>query len=144
MINSQHYTKEQIAVWAPVKSLEPEGWLKKFLTTNPFVAQIEDQVVGFAELQNGHIDCFYCHHLWIGQGVGSALMDKIFEEACQKNITHVYADRVSITAKPFFEKRFTVISEQIFVRNNVNFLCYKMEKKLRFEAVIRVHAFKPL
>lgn len=29
-INTQHYTKEQVDVWAPTSSLETEGWAKKF------------------------------------------------------------------------------------------------------------------
>jgi len=28
-INIQHYTEEQIDVWAPATSLETEGWAKK-------------------------------------------------------------------------------------------------------------------
>ena len=39
-INSQHYSKEQIDAWAPLKSLEAGGWSKKFLKTNPFVAVV--------------------------------------------------------------------------------------------------------
>lgn len=36
------------------------------------------QIVGFAEFEpNGHIDCFYCHHEWIGKGIISALMKEI-------------------------------------------------------------------
>ncbi len=82
LINSQHYKKEQVDVWAPTTSLETEGWSKKFLRTNPFVATIEQEIVGFAEFEpDGHIDCFYCHHNWIGKGVGFELMRKINEEA---------------------------------------------------------------
>lgn len=29
-INIQHYTKEQVDVWAPTSSLETEGWAEKF------------------------------------------------------------------------------------------------------------------
>ncbi|MHB1949598.1 MAG: GNAT family N-acetyltransferase [Gammaproteobacteria bacterium] len=42
------------------------------------VAVMDDKIVGFAELEdNGHIDCFYCHHEYQGCGVGSALMREI-------------------------------------------------------------------
>jgi putative acetyltransferase len=131
LINSQHYTKEQVDVWAPLTSLEAEGWSKKFLRTQPFVAVIDQDIVGFAEFEpNGHIDCFYCHHKWIGQGVGSALMRQIHEEAHEQKITRIFAE-VSITAKPFFERQgFTVVCEQTIVRNAVELTNYKMEKLL--------------
>lgn len=129
LINSQHYTKEQVDVWAPESSLNAERWKIKFMRTNPYVAVVDHQVVGFAEFEpDGHIDCFYSHHDWIGKGVGSALMQSIFEEAHQKRINRIYAE-VSITAKPFFERHgFTVICEQTIVKNEVKMINYKMEK----------------
>lgn len=69
-INIQHYTEEQIDVWAPATSLETKEWEKKFSRTKPIIATVGDEIVGFAEFNpNGHIDCFYCHHEWIGKGV---------------------------------------------------------------------------
>ncbi|KIC73430.1 GNAT family N-acetyltransferase [Candidatus Protochlamydia amoebophila] len=69
-INIKHYTQEQVDVWTPELNLEGEGWKKKLLRTNPIVAVIEGKVAGFAEFEpDGHIDCFYCHHEWIGKGV---------------------------------------------------------------------------
>ncbi|WP_068467557.1 GNAT family N-acetyltransferase [Candidatus Protochlamydia phocaeensis] len=131
LINSQHYTKEQVDVWAPSSSLEPAGWEKKFSRTKPFVALIGEEIVGFAEFEpNGHIDCFYCHHKWIGRGVGTALMRRIHEEAQRQHISRIFAE-VSITAKPFFEKQgFTTICEQTVTKNQVALINYKMEKIL--------------
>lgn len=130
-INSQHYSKEQVDVWAPLKSSEAEGWSKKFSKTNPFVAVVGEEIVGFAEFEpDGHIDCFYCHHDWIGKGVGSALMHKINEEARKQNIDKIFAE-VSITAKPFFKKEgFRIVCEQTVVLNDVKLINYKMEKIL--------------
>lgn len=131
-INSKHYTQEQVDVWAPESSLEGEGWQKKFLRTNPLVAVVGDAVVGFAEFEpNGHIDCFFCHHDWIGKGVGSALMREIFQRAKNYPINYLYSE-VSITAREFFEKHgFVVIAEQKMVRKGIELLNYKMEKKLQ-------------
>ncbi len=82
-INIQHYTEEQVNVWAPKLSVEnTEGWAKKFPRTQPIIATVAAEIVGFAEFEpNGHIDCFYCHHEWIGKGVGSALMKEILQRA---------------------------------------------------------------
>ena len=128
-INIQHYTEEQVDVWAPATSLETEGWAKKFPRTRPIVATIGDDIVGFAEFEpNGHIDCFYCHHEWIGKGVGSALMKEILQRAKSSHIDLIFAE-VSITAKPFFEKwEFRVITQQTIVRKGVELTNFKMER----------------
>ena len=130
-INAKDYTKEQLDVWAPKSSLEANAWAKKFKKTQPLVAIIDEQIVGFSEFEpTGHIDCFYCHDKWIGKGVGSALMDTIFEQAKKQGIPRVFAE-VSITAKPFFEKYgFLVTKEQQIERQGIKLTNYKMEKKI--------------
>ncbi len=130
-INIQHYTEEQVDVWAPTSSLETEGWAKKFSRTKPIIATVGDKIVGFAEFEpNGHIDCFYCHHEWIGKGVGSALMKEILQRAKNSHIHLIFAE-VSITAKPFFEKwGFRVITQQTIVRKGIELTNFKMERTL--------------
>ena len=88
-----------------------------------------EKIVGFAEFEsNGHIDCFYVHHEWIGKGVGRALMKEIFIRAKKSNIKRVFVD-VSITAKPFFrEKGFKVINENRVFIDGVELINFRMEK----------------
>jgi putative acetyltransferase len=135
-INIQHYTQEQVDAWAPKTSLDKDSWAKKFERTQPFVASADRLVVGFAEFEpDGHIDCFYCHHEWIGRGVGSALMNAIHEKASQEGIKRIWAE-VSITAKPFFERwGFITVNEQTVIQRGVELTNYKMEKLLGKGAV---------
>jgi putative acetyltransferase len=128
-INIQHYTQEQVNEWAPTSSLETEGWAKKFAKTNPIVAIVDDKIVGFAEFEsNGHIDCFFCHHDWIGQGAGSALMKEILQRAKTNHIHHIFSE-VSITARQFFEKNgFKVVAGHTSVRNGIERTGFKMER----------------
>ena len=130
-MNIADYTEEQINVWAPASSLDTEKWAKKFSKTNPIIATVEDKIVGFAELEpNGHIDCFYCHHDWIGKGIGSALMKEIFLRAKKNGIRQLFSE-VSITAKPFFERHgFTKIEKQIVIKTDVKLTNFKMKKNL--------------
>jgi putative acetyltransferase len=130
-VNIRDYTEEQVHVWAPETSHEISYWLEKFKTSKPFVALIENIIVGFAEFESdGHIDCFYCHHEWIGYGVGSALMNVIDKKARQLKIQRIYAE-VSITARPFFEKQgFTITEQQTVFLNDVGLTNFKMEKFL--------------
>lgn len=112
-INAKDYSSEQINAWAPITSLETEGWVKKWEKILPIVAVLNQQVVGFAEFKNnGYIDCFYCHYEYQGCGIGTALMSEIEDKARKSNIKRIFAE-VSITAKPFFEaKGFNVVKEQ--------------------------------
>lgn len=129
-VNTRDYSEEQVNAWAPKCSIENlEGWRKKWLNLPPLVALAEDIPVGFAEFEpNGHIDCFYVHHKFQNQGVGTALMAAIEAKAVDNNIHRIYAE-VSITAKPFFEsKRFQVIKQQTVNIRGCELTNFVMEK----------------
>lgn len=128
-INSKDYSKEQIEAWAPKSCLELEGWQKKWKANPPMVACYHDNIIGFAEFEdNGHIDCFYVHHLWQGNGAGLALIKAIEEKAKAKNIKKIFAE-VSITAKPFFDKMgFRIVKEQLVNIRGVNLKNFVMNK----------------
>jgi aminoglycoside phosphotransferase (APT) family kinase protein/GNAT superfamily N-acetyltransferase len=131
-INIKDYNEEQIDAWAPKSSLEVEGWLKKWNKLPPIVAKRDTKIVGFAEFdeKTGYIDCFYCHHEYIGQGVGSKMMKEILKRAEVNNTNRIYAN-VSITAKPFFEYYgFLLVKDQIVECRGVKLKNYVMEKML--------------
>lgn len=130
-VNAKDYSEIQLDAWAPKISLEAERWAEKFAKTKPLVAVIDATPVGFAEFEpNGHIDCFYCHHEWIGFGVGSALMGAIHAIAHDKKIVKIFAE-VSITARPFFEKwGFIVTEQQVVSIKGIELTNFKMEKML--------------
>ena len=130
-INAQDYSTEQVNAWAPVSSLETVGWVKKWQKIPPMVAVINDKIVGFTELEdNGHIDCFYCHHQHQRVGVGSALMQAVEDKARKNKINKLFAE-VSITAKPFFTAQgFIVTKEQSVSIRGMRLTNYVMEKIL--------------
>ncbi len=130
-INIKDYSPEQINAWAPLSSVETEGWIKKWHRVPPFVAVLNDTIVGFAEFEDsGHIDCFYCHHDYQRCGIGTALINAIEDEAKKNNIKKLFAE-VSITAKPFFiAKGFKVVKEQSVNIRGVNLTNFVMERLL--------------
>ena len=147
-VNTRDYTEEQVNAWAPSDSLQDySGWQTKLDKIKPFVAEIDSTIVGFAEFEpNGHIDCFYVHNEYQGAGVGSSLIQAIFEMAKQDNINRIYAE-VSITAKPFFKaKGFKVVKEQTVNLRGVELKNFVMEKHLLsgfvFEKATRKQAQK--
>ena len=129
-VNARDYTAQQIRAWAPGIP-DNAFWSNRFLTRAVFVAELGDKIIGFAEFEkSGHIDCFYVHHEHIHQGVGSALMTKLKDEARAANVHRLFAE-VSITAKGFFEKRgFVVKEERTTEYHAVEFQLYLMERFL--------------
>ncbi len=127
-VNRQHYSAEQVEAWAP-DDYEFEKWQKTMDETRPFIAEIDDEIVGFADLQaDGYIDYFFCHADHQGQGVGRALMEKILKTAADKQMPHLYSN-VSITARPFYEKfGFGVAREQQLELQGVKLTNFRMEK----------------
>jgi len=130
LINGQDYTNAQCEYWAPWDKNIGE-WEGHVRIRNPFVAECNGAIVGFAELEpDGHIDYFYCHHQWQRKGVGTLLYDAIEREACRLLLDCLYTE-VSITAREFFLSRgFEIVGEED------NFICgasakrYLMRKKI--------------
>jgi putative acetyltransferase len=131
-VNSQDYTTEQIAVWSAAAADE-KLWQTKLHTRSTYIAEANGHVVGFAMLaSNGYIDCFYCHHHYQQQGVGSKLLHHLETIARTLGIQRLFSE-VSITAKPFFQhKGYGVVTEQVVERQGVSFCNFLMEKYLEY------------
>ena len=112
IVNGRDYTSEQCERWAPA-IVDMLKWKERIRVQNPFVAEEDGRILGFAELeQDGHIDFFYCDHNHLRIGVGSELYRAIEEEAQRLKIPRLHA-AVSLTAKPFFLRMgFEVVKEQ--------------------------------
>jgi len=129
-INVKDYSQEQLDAWAPASLLEDYStWSLKLEKSKPFVALLNEKIVGFAEIEpNGHIDCFYVHHKYQGMGVGASLMQAIDEEAKKESIARIFSE-VSITAKPFFLNHgFKIIEQQHVQLRGIEFINFKMNK----------------
>lgn len=111
-ILGRDYTSEQCERWAPAVA-DMSQWTERIRARNPFVAEHDGQILGFAELEpDGHIDFFYCHHAHQRQGVGRRLYEAIEAEATRLQISCLHA-AVSTTAKAFFLRMgFAVVKEQ--------------------------------
>src|SRR5580704_6773468 len=67
---SRDYTPEQIQAWAP-KGLDMNLWACRIRGINPFVAESNGEVVGYADLQaNGYIDHFFVSGTHARRGIG--------------------------------------------------------------------------
>ncbi|MCG6200649.1 GNAT family N-acetyltransferase [Psychromonas antarctica] len=132
-INKQDYNSAQLKAWAP-ESMDLFIWNKRMSDIEPFIAEIEGKIVGYADLQaDGLIDHFFCDQFYQRQGVGKALMMHIFQTSRAKNIKYFFA-LVSITAKPFFEHfGFKVKKEESVELGEQTLICFQMEKRVDTE-----------
>ncbi|HEV2701448.1 MAG TPA: GNAT family N-acetyltransferase [Steroidobacteraceae bacterium] len=103
LVACRDYTTEQIEAWAP-SELDPFVWESRVRDINPFVAEQNGELVGYADVQeSGYIDHFYVSGSHTLRGIGSRLMRRLFVEAETLGALTLTSD-VSRTAQPFFEK----------------------------------------
>ena len=116
-INAMDYTKEQLNVWAK-ESVDLEEWDISFLNHNILIAEINGEIVGFADMDNsGYLDRLYVHKNFQRRGIATALVDE--SERCEKETGILnFETYASITAMQFFEKRgYAVESENRIIRD---------------------------
>lgn len=124
------YNPEQIEAWTySVKNTD--RWIDVIEKQFVLLAIIENQIVGFGTLKDGnYIDFFYIHKSFQRQGIADKILNELELEARKHNAKIITSD-ISITAKPYFEKKgFAVKTEQRNIRLNVELINYKMEKEV--------------
>ena len=101
---ARDYHADLIERWAP-RDRDMDQWADRLAQKNPFVALVDGEIVGMAEIEaDGFIDYFYVHPRWQGRGIGKALLAILESEAAKAGVNVIAAD-VSITAKAFFSSR---------------------------------------
>jgi putative acetyltransferase len=108
-INQKDYNAAQIQIWA-AGAQRIQNWQKKVQEQYFVVAEQGDIIVGFASIEmNGYIDFMYIHKNYQNQGIASLLLSELESKAASLSLTNVWAN-VSITARPFFQKRGFIIT----------------------------------
>jgi putative acetyltransferase len=110
LIAVRDYTNDQIRAWAP-EDIDQTLWRQRMEAINPFVAERDGQIVGYADLQpTGYIDHFFVSGYHPRQGIGSLLMATLHNEARDHEVRELTSD-VSLTAQPFFARYGFVVVE---------------------------------
>ncbi len=124
---NRDYTQEQLDAWAgPVNA---DQWNPVFLEHDTLVAAEDGNIVGFGDIDStGYLDHLFVHKDYQGQGIATALCDRLESRFLVNTIT----THASITAKPFFEARgYGVVREQQVMRRGVVLTNYVMEKPVK-------------
>lgn len=124
------YNTAQIEAWiSGVKNTE--RWNAVIETQFVLLAIIKNKIAGFGTLKDGnYIDFFYIHKDFQRQGIADKILNELEIEA-RKHHSKIITSDISITAKPFFEKKgFVVKAEQKNIRLDVELINFKMKKEL--------------
>lgn len=128
-INTKDYTLQQAECWAG-RGENDNIWAERIKTQYFVVAEKGNQIAGFAALmQDSYLNSLFVHKDYQRCGIASLLLRHIESYSLSNDISVVTAD-VSITARPFFERKgYNIIKEQT-VDIGVKMTNYKMVKTL--------------
>ena len=128
-VNSKDYTKEKVADWASCGD-SVAHW-KELLAKNDYIGALDGQgnIIGFSSMNaDGYLHSMFVHKDWQGKGVATLLLSEV-EKIAREYDVHKISVEVSITARPFFEKRgYKVLKEQKAKANRLWLTNYVMEK----------------
>ncbi|MDT8975124.1 GNAT family N-acetyltransferase [Paenibacillus sp. chi10] len=132
-VNAKDYTVAQLQAWAPDDEQEEKlaRWAESLSQHMTYVAIRGGELVGFSDLDtDGYLDRLYVHKDVQKQGVATALLSKLEQEARKLGLSEMRTD-ASITAVPFFERHgFCILQAQTVQRRGVDLVNYKMSKRL--------------
>jgi len=128
---AQDHTPVQIAAWA-AQAQDPVKQDARFRNSVTWVALREDRIVGYINLgAEGYIDSLYVHAEAQNCGAATALLAALEEHARASHVARLHSE-VSLTARPFFEKRgFSVLTPQVVTVDGIQYDNFRMEKRLR-------------
>ena len=127
---SAHYDARQIAVWAP-DDTDLAEWGARRAAVSTRVAEIDDQIVGFTDLDDaGHVDMLFVRPSFGRRGVASTLFDTVLVDARQAGLAALTVD-ASLTARVFFERNgFVAVAQQEVERDGVRLTNFRMRLEL--------------
>lgn len=109
------YTEQQVSAWLG-GGRDLDEWDRDRRATETFVAVLDDQVVGFADLaENGYVDRLFVDPDFGRRGVGARLLDHVRHRARARGITRL-STHASLVARPVFEAAGFVVVERETVR----------------------------
>lgn len=125
-VNAADYTELQLSKWATGKE-DLKEWNESLMKNHSLVAVEGDCIIGFGDIAgDGYLNRLFVHKDYQRKGVASVLCGELEHAAGNSKITA----HVSITARPFFEKRgYKVIKKQEVKRSGEVLVNYIMKKE---------------
>ena len=129
-VNKADYNAEQLKAWSSGAE-DRERWLKKIEDQYFLVAEINNELAGFASITSGgYLDTMFVSKDHQRKGIAKLLLLKLLDFAAENDISEITTEG-SITARPFFEKYgFEAIEKQELNRKGIKIINYKMKKRM--------------
>jgi putative acetyltransferase len=126
----QYYTPAQTAMWASFGQMGPD-FQQFILGVTTYVAADDRGLVGFAGLGlDGHVASAYVRHDCLSQGIGSALMATVLEQAQVQRMQRLYGEASEFSLGLFQAFDFRLYDTEVVNRDGVQFKRYLMERML--------------
>lgn len=130
-INRRDYSQAEVEDWASCGDNLSE--LEEMIKTHYFIVAVnpQTQIVGFSSLtSHGYLHSMFVHKDFQGKGIATILLKEIERYAIATGIRRVTSE-VSLTARPFFERRgYRVEKEQKRKANRLSLTNFRMAKEL--------------
>ena len=111
-INRRDYSQAEVEDWASCG--DDLSKIGKMIETHYFIVAVnqQSQLVGFSSITpQGYLHSMFVHKDFQGKGIATMLLEEIERYAITSGIMRITSE-VSLTARPFFEKKGYVVEEE--------------------------------
>ncbi len=111
-INRRDYSQAEVEDWASCG--DNLANIKEMIKTHYFIVAVNQQseIVGFSSITpQGYLHSMFVHKDFQGKGIAIMLLNEIEQYAITNGIMRITSE-VSLTARPFFEKRGYIVEEE--------------------------------
>ena len=111
-INKRDYSQAEVEDWASCGN--DLSRIEEMIRTHYFIVAVnrQAQIVGFSSItKQGYLHSMFVHKDFQGRGIASMLLDEIEQYANITGIMRIMSE-VSLTARPFFEKRGYIVEKE--------------------------------
>lgn len=111
-INRRDYSQAEVEDWASCG--DDLSNIEDMIKTHYFIVAINQQleIVGFSSITpQGYLHSMFVHKDFQGEGIATMLLNEIEQYAITNGIIRITSE-VSLTARPFFEKKGYIVEEE--------------------------------
>ena len=111
-INRRDYSQAEVEDWASCG--DDLSNIEDMIKTHYFIVAVNQQseIVGFSSITpQGYLHSMFVHKDFQGEGIATMLLNEIEQYAITNGIIRITSE-VSLTARPFFEKKGYVVEEE--------------------------------
>ena len=111
-INRRDYSQAEVEDWASCG--DDLSNIEDMIKTHYFIVAVNQQsdIVGFSSITpQGYLHSMFVHKDFQGEGIATILLNEIEQYAITNGIMRITSE-VSLTARPFFEKKGYIVEEE--------------------------------